>query len=142
MDDFWYKRYYEGDQIFKKGKVTVLEGPRRVGKTELIKKLISGLNSNIFSGSGDNLELQEILSSRRLTKIMHYLDGYNVVFIDEAQKIPEVGTALKILIDNSPEKIVIATGSASFDLANKVGEPLTDRKINDLRQLPGGTKRK
>ena len=129
MNDIWYKRHYEIEQIFTKGKVTVIEGPRRVGKTELT---IKNLEGKIFSGSGDNLEIKEMLSSKRQTNIMHYLDEYSVVFIDEAQKIPEIGTALKIIIDNSPEKIVIATGSASFDLSNKVGEPLTGRQIKRI----------
>ncbi|MCF8242541.1 MAG: ATP-binding protein [Melioribacteraceae bacterium] len=132
MSEIWFSRYYEKEKIFRKGKVTILEGPRRVGKTELVRKILSGRSEKIFTGSGDNFELQEIFSQKKLTKILNYLGGYDIVFIDEAQKITDVGAGLKLLVDNSPETIIIATGSASFDLSNKVGEPLTGRQIKRI----------
>lgn len=132
MSEIWFSRYYEKEKIFRKGKVTILEGPRRVGKTELVRKILSGRSGNIFTGSGDNFELQEIFSQKKLTKILNYLGGYDIVFIDEAQKITDVGAGLKLIVDNSPETIIIATGSASFDLSNKVGEPLTGRQIKRI----------
>lgn len=127
----WYERFYESpkEEFLRKGKVFVLEGPRRVGKTELMKKIIRGLEGKLFSGTGDDMQLSEILSSRNQRTIIANLGSYDVIFIDEAQKIPFIGMGLKILIDNSPDKIVIATGSASFDLTNKIGEPLTGRQI-------------
>ncbi|GBD88770.1 hypothetical protein BMS3Abin03_02711 [bacterium BMS3Abin03] len=131
MNDLWYKRYYECEikNVLKKGKVFVLEGPRRVGKTELIKRMLSSFSGKIFSGTGDDITIREILSSQRLQTLVSNFNNYDVIFIDEAQKIPSVGNGLKLLIDNLPDTIVIATGSASFDLSNKIGEPLTGRQI-------------
>lgn len=130
----WYKRYLEFQEssFFKKGKVSILYGPRRVGKTELIKKLISTQEKNVYSGTGDNLELREILSSQRLSRIKSVFGTYKTVFVDEAQRIPYVGIALKLLVDNFPEMTIIATGSSSFDLSTQLGEPLTGRNITRL----------
>lgn len=135
MESNWYSRYLESqkDSILKKGKVFVLYGPRRVGKTELIKKLIDGFNGKIFSGTGDNQEVRELLSSQKLSQLQTAFGSYQLIFIDEAQRIPEVGFGLKLLIDHFPEMIIVVTGSSSFDLLNKIGDPLTGR--NTLRNL-------
>ncbi len=130
----WYKRYLQNKQeiFLKKGKVSILYGPRRVGKTELLKKLISNFEGEIYIGTGDNLELREILSSQKLNTIITYFGNYDLVFIDEAQRIPEIGYALKLLIDNYPSMIIVVTGSSSFELSNKIGEPLTGRNITRI----------
>lgn len=127
----WYERYLENQQnsFLKKGKVFVLYGPRRVGKTELLKKLISNFEGEKYTGTGDNLELREILSSQKLNSITTYFGKYNLVFIDEAQRIPEIGFGLKLLVDHFPKMTIIVTGSSSFDLSKKIGEPLTGRHI-------------
>jgi hypothetical protein len=113
--------------------VFVLYGPRRVGKTELIKKMIGDFDGKIFTGTGDNQEVREILSTQKLSQLQTAFGGYQLVFIDEAQRIPEIGLGLKLLVDHFPEMIIIVTGSSSFDLSNKIGEPLTGR--NTLRNL-------
>lgn len=130
----WFERYLEKDinSLFRKGKVFVLYGPRRVGKTTLLQKLTSILNGKIYTGTGDNLELREILSSQKLSNIITHFGNYDVLFIDEAQRIPEIGFALKLLVDHFPEMLIIATGSSSFDLSNKIGEPLTGRNITRI----------
>ena len=130
----WYERYLENQQntFLKKGKVFILYGPRRVGKTELLKKLISGFKEKKYTGTGDNLELREILSSQKLNTITTYFAKYDLVFIDEAQRIPEIGYALKLLIDHFPEMEIVVTGSSSFELSNKIGEPLTGRNITRI----------
>lgn len=135
MESVWYNRYLESqtDTILKKGKVFVLYGPRRVGKTELIRMMIAGFNGKIFSGTGDNQEVRELLSAQKLSQLQTAFGSYQLLFIDEAQRIPEVGYALKLLIDHFPEMIILVTGSSSFDLSNKIGEPLTGR--NTLRNL-------
>jgi predicted AAA+ superfamily ATPase len=135
MELAWYNRYLESqtDTILKKGKVFVLYGPRRVGKTELIRKMISGFSGKLFSGTGDNQEIRELLSAQKLSRLQTAFGSYQMIFIDEAQRIPEVGFALKLLIDHFPETIILVTGSSSFDLSNKIGEPLTGR--NTLRNL-------
>ncbi|MGE0020767.1 MAG: ATP-binding protein [Draconibacterium sp.] len=130
----WYKRYLEktGNSFLTPGKVSVLYGPRRVGKTELLKKLISAFEGSIYSGTGDNLELREVLSSQELSKITTNFSKYELIFIDEAQRIPEIGFGLKLLIDNYPEKTIVVTGSSSFGLSKNIGEPLTGRNITRI----------
>ena len=126
----WLDRFYENteEKLLQKGKVFVLMGPRRVGKTELIKKLISQFNGKVFSGTGDNLDLREVLSSQRLSRINSALGAYDLIFIDEAQRIPDIGYSIKLLIDSSPDKTIVLTGSSSFELAGQLGEPLTGRQ--------------
>lgn len=135
MESAWYNRYLESqsDTILKQGKVFVLYGPRRVGKTELIRKMIVGFSGKTFTGTGDNQEVRELLSAQKLSQLQSAFGSYDLLFIDEAQRIPEVGYALKLLIDHFPEMIILVTGSSSFDLSNKIGEPLTGR--NTLRNL-------
>ena len=126
----WLDRFYENteEKLLQKGKVFVLMGPRRVGKTVLIKKLISQFNGKVFSGTGDNLDLREVLSSQRLSRINSALGAYDLIFIDEAQRIPDIGYSIKLLIDSSPDKTIVLTGSSSFELAGQLGEPLTGRQ--------------
>ena len=135
MESVWYNRYLETqvETVLRKGKVFVLYGPRRVGKTELIRKMISGFSGKTFSGTGDNQEIRELLSAQKLSLLQTAFGSYQLVFIDEAQRIPEVGYGLKLLIDHFPEMIIVVTGSSSFDLSNKIGEPLNGR--NTLRNL-------
>lgn len=78
--------------------------------------------------SGDNIRTQQILSSQDFNQILGYVEGYELLAIDEAQNIPNIGMGLKILVDQVPGLQVIATGSSSFELAGQVGEPLTGRK--------------
>lgn len=135
MESVWHNRYLENqtNTVLKKGKVFVLYGPRRVGKTELIKKITEGFSGRIFSGTGDNQEIRELLSAQKLSSLQTAFGSYDLIFIDEAQRIPEVGYGLKLLIDHFPDMIILVTGSSSFDLSNKIGEPLTGR--NTLRNL-------
>lgn len=130
MKSGWFNRFYENTEevLLQKGKVFVVYGPRRVGKTKLIEKLISQYKGKIYSGTGDNLDLREVLSTQRLQKIKSVMGQYDLIFIDEAQRIPHIGYSIKLLIDNLPEKIIILTGSSSFDLSGQLGEPLTGRQ--------------
>lgn len=126
----WIKRFYE-DKFYALatvGKVLVIYGPRQVGKTSLVNRMI-GDNKKIFKGDGNDTDLQEILGSLKLTAILNAFRGYEIVFIDEAQKIEPIGDALKLLVDHIPGIRVIASGSSSFDLSNKIGEPLVGRQI-------------
>jgi hypothetical protein len=124
-----YKRIYDNlSKLLKKGKVVVIYGPRRVGKTTLITNFIgkSKLKSKLVSG--DNIETRNVFSSQSLEIIKKYVEGYELLAIDEAQRIPDIGLGLKILVDNHPNLYVVITGSASLDLSYKVGEPLVGRK--------------
>ncbi len=127
----WIKRFYESDPsaLFKKGKVVILYGARRVGKTMLMEKLLAGSEGKIFKGSGDDFELVAILSSRKIETYRLFFSPYDVIFIDEAQYVPNIGACAKLLIDIFPEKSVILTGSSAFNLSQTVSEPLTGRSI-------------
>jgi len=110
-------------------KVTVIFGPRRVGKTTLLQRYLQQTRLKYKLDSGDNIRTQQILSSQDFAQILSYAEGYELLAIDEAQNIPNIGMGLKILVDQVPGIRVIATGSSSFELAGQVGEPLTGRKL-------------
>lgn len=106
----------------------VLYGPRQVGKTTLVNDIINELGLKTLILNGDQRGAWwESLTSRELSKITLLVSGYDAVFIDEAQRIPEIGLSIKILLDNFPQLKVIITGSSSLDLASKISEPLTGR---------------
>lgn len=122
-------RYYSDlGRFLKPNKVLVLYGPRQVGKTTLLNDYLASSAWKYRLDSGEDVRIQEILESRDFRTIKEYAAGYELLAIDEAQKVRGVGEALKILVDQVPGIRVIATGSSSFDLAGQVGEPLTGRK--------------
>jgi len=105
-------------------------GTRRVGKTFLLKAIEKKLDRQIIKLNGEDLDVQETLQNLRGANYRRIIGDANLVFIDEAQAIPEIGKVLKLMIDSFSELTIIATGSSSFDLLNKAGEPLTGRKIS------------
>lgn len=110
-----------------KSKVLVLYGARQVGKTTLIHETLRGFQGKILEINADNLPFLEGLSSRNLDQLKGLVSGYDLLFVEEAQRIPDIGINLKILHDQVPGLKIIATGSSSLDLANRVKEPLTGR---------------
>lgn len=115
-------------KLIKSGKALVIYGPRQVGKTTLLKGFLSKSKLKYKLDSGENMATQHILASQDFNRILEYAEGYDLIAIDEAQHVPQIGMAIKILVDNRPDLAVIATGSSSFDLAHNIGEPLTGRK--------------
>lgn len=112
----------------KKGHVTVLFGARRTGKTTLMHAMIKELaGEKILVGNGEDYDLSQVLASQRKESLASLVAGYEYFFLDEAQNVPGIGRSLKLLVDTQPNISVFATGSASFDLRNQVGEPLTGR---------------
>ena len=111
------------------GKVVVLYGPRQVGKTTLAKALLQTINRRTRYINADELLYRDALASQNRQTLDAVLADAEVLIIDEAQRVPDIGLNLKILIDNHPAITILATGSASFELANKVNEPLTGRKL-------------
>ncbi len=111
------------------GKVIVLYGPRQVGKTTLAQDLLPLVEQPTRFINADELIYREALASQNLQKLNEVLGDAELLIIDEAQRVPDIGLNLKILIDNNPHVTILATGSASFDLANKINEPLTGRKL-------------
>ncbi|HOW56117.1 MAG TPA: ATP-binding protein [Syntrophorhabdaceae bacterium] len=121
-------RMYKVKELLKPGKALIIYGPRRVGKTTLLTEFLSSTKFKSKLDSGDNIKTQQVLGSQDFSQIIEYASGYELIAIDEAQYIPNIGKGLKIIIDQVPDIMVIATGSSSFDLAGAVGEPLTGRK--------------
>lgn len=112
------------------GRVVCLFGARRTGKTILLKTIKGKLkNKKILDLHGQNLTVQEIFSSQRVETLREYTSGYDVILIDEAQNIPNAGLNLKLAVDTLPHLSFFVTGSSSFDLRNKLGEPLVGRSI-------------
>ena len=122
-------RYYNNlSELVRPGKVLIIYGPRRSGKTTLLDLLLKGVDLKYRIDSGDSIRIRNLFGSEDLTLLQEYAEGYELIVIDEAQNIRGIGLALKILIDHIPGLKVIATGSSSFDLEQQTGEPLTGRK--------------
>ena len=125
----YLRRFYDNlHPLLKPGRVLLLYGARQVGKTTLVESFLKDCPWKYRLDSGDNIRLRDIFSSQNFDRILEYVEGYELIVIDEAQNIPDIGTALKIVVDQAPGTRVIATGSSSFDISQKVGEPLTGRK--------------
>jgi len=114
--------------LLEPNKALVIYGPRRVGKTTLLERYLAETPFKYRHALGDDVPTQQLLSSLNVELIQEYLEGFELFAIDEAQYIPEIGRALKIIVDTIPGIYVIATGSSSFELAGQVGEPLAGRK--------------
>ena len=117
----------------KPQRVIGLFGARRTGKTkimEIIKaKIESEKGSKVLFVQGDNLDVAEVLSSRKISVLKDFLKNYNFLFIDEAQKVPHIGDSLKLIVDSIKNIKIFISGSSSLDLKQKVGEPLTGRSV-------------
>lgn len=122
------QRSYNLEELIKPNKVLIVYGPRRAGKTTLLTSFLTGTKLKYKLDSGDNIRIQQVLSSQDFGQIVEYASGYELIAIDEAQQIPNIGMGLKIIVDQIPNIMVIATGSSSFDLLGAIGEPLTGRK--------------
>ena len=123
-------RIYEDlDAYLKPAKVLVLFGPRQVGKTTLIQHYLAKTPYKYRLETGDNVQMQAILAIPHLAKLKEFVAGYELMVIDEAQKIQNIGNTLKLLVDQVPGLRIAVTGSSSFELAGQVGEPLTGRKM-------------
>ncbi len=126
-------------QIVKPGKVIIIYGPRRCGKTTLIEKYLEGISKKCLYVSGEDITIQNYLGSGSVEKLKDFVGKNELLVIDEAQKAKNIGLNLKLIIDHIKGLEVIATGSSSFDLARHVGEPLTGRKytlkIHPLAQM-------
>ncbi len=112
-----------------KGKIIIIYGARQVGKTTLSKEIVSSYGNDSKYINCEFLDNREFLSVASPERLKSFIGNYKIVILDEAQKIENIGLTLKILVDNFPNIQIIATGSSSFDLANKISEPLTGRAI-------------
>lgn len=116
------------DYLFQK-KTIVIYGARQTGKTTLLEEMLAPYRDETLFLNGDDADVRQLFSNLNATKLVPIIGKSKIVVIDEAQRIPETGLALKIIHDNFKNVQLIATGSSSFELANTIKEPLTGRKF-------------
>ena len=109
------------------GKAILLFGPRQCGKSTLVEQMLS--NKEHLYLNGDDADVREILTNTSAAKLRVRVGHHKIVFIDEAQRVPNIGLTLKLFTDQLKDVQVIATGSSAFELSSKVNEPLTGRKF-------------
>jgi predicted AAA+ superfamily ATPase len=107
-------------------KAIVLLGPRQVGKTTLIE--IIAKNKKTLWLNGDDPQTRLNLANANFQFLNQLISEYDVIVVDEAQRIENIGLSIKMLIDAKLNKQIILTGSSSLDLGNQINEPLTGRK--------------
>ena len=109
------------------GKAIIIMGPRQVGKTTLLKQMFTDSNDILWL-NGDEQDTRSLFENISATRLKYIFGQKKIVIIDEAQRIENIGLRLKLITEQISDIQLIATGSSSFDLANKVNEPLTGRK--------------
>jgi predicted AAA+ superfamily ATPase len=116
------------DSLFK-GKVLIIYGARQVGKTTLMREVERACNTPSLYLNCDEPDVRRALTDKTSTELRALIGTSKLVLIDEAQRVTNIGITLKLFVDAIPETQVIATGSSSFELSNRIVEPLTGRKI-------------
>ena len=114
------------NKLFK-GKAIIITGARQTGKTTLVHRVLDDQN-NIVHLNCDEPVVRESLTNANLADLQRVIGQNKIVFIDEAQRVKNIGLTLKLITDNIKEVQLIVTGSSSLDLANEINEPLTGRK--------------
>lgn len=109
-------------------KVVIVFGARRVGKTMLVKEILQHINEPVLYLNGEDINVHTKLANRSIENYKQLLGSYRFLYIDEAQKIPEIGLKLKLMVDEIEDLKIIISGSSSFDINKDAGEPLTGRK--------------
>ncbi len=112
-----------------KQKVVMLYGTRRVGKTTIIENIAAKYGKDALLMQGEDMQVAELLQKRTIANYRKLTAGKKIIIIDEAQAVPEIGKILKLMIDNVKGITIIVTGSSSFDLVYKTGEPLVGRNL-------------
>lgn len=115
------------EERMKPQKVMLVFGPRRVGKTFLLKQIVQSFKGKSLMLNGEDADSIAMLKPISIANYRHVLEGVDLLAIDEAQHIPDIGKKLKLIVDEVPGIRVIASGSSSFDLKNQAGEPLVGR---------------
>ena len=122
----------EIEMRLKPQKVLLLFGARRVGKTILVNQIVQDYNGKKLMLNGESMDTVRLLEERSTTHYRQLFSGIDLLCIDEAQHVPDIGMKLKLIIDEVPGIRVIGTGSSSFDLQNMAGEPLVGRSTQFL----------
>ena len=111
------------------GKAIIIIGARQVGKSTLFKMILEKRTEPILQLNCDEPEVKEMLSQVNSQELKLLIGKHKIVMIDEAQRVENIGLTLKLITDNFPEVQLLVTGSSSFELQNKLNEPLTGRKF-------------
>lgn len=109
------------------GKAIIVLGPRQTGKTTLIEKIAASVDDYLLLNGDDSIE-REKLETQNTETLRQIIGKKRVIFIDEAQRIKNIGLTLKIIIDQIKPEQIFVTGSSSLEIANEINEPLTGRK--------------
>ena len=109
-------------------KVVVISGARRTGKTILLKEIIKAIGQPYLILNGEDFNTSLLLSTKSVENYRQLVGSREYLFIDEAQKVTDIGNILKLMVDELPGLKIAVTGSSAFDLGNLTGEPLTGRK--------------
>jgi uncharacterized protein len=112
-----------------RNKTIIIYGARQTGKTTLLEQMLGPFRNETLFLNGDDADVRSMLTDLNATRLIPVIGNARIVVLDEAQRISEVGLALKIIHDNFKGVQLIATGSSSFELASKINEPLTGRKF-------------
>lgn len=120
------------------GKVIILIGPRQVGKTTLLRELADQAQRPVLWLNCDEPDDRADLQNTSSSQLRALVGANELVFIDEAQRVPSIGLTLKLMADQLPHVQVVATGSSALELAGGINEPLTGRKF-EYRLLPFST---
>lgn len=110
------------------GKVVILLGARRVGKTFILNDIMKETKEKFIYWNGEDFAVHDLLKQRSIRNYKNIIGDASLLIIDEAQHIPEIGFVLKLIVDSFEKLQIIVTGSSSFDISNRTGEPLTGRK--------------
>ena len=116
------------DKRLFKGKAILLFGPRQSGKSTLVESLLQAQQQSWLYLNGDEADVRAMLTNTTSTQLKSVAGNNKIVFIDEAQRVPNIGLTLKLFTDQLKDIQVIATGSSAFELSSQVNEPLTGRK--------------
>lgn len=112
-----------------RGKAVVIYGARQVGKTTLVRDILTHYPERTLYLNCDEPDIRAALADRTSTELRALIGRKTLIAIDEAQRVRNIGLTLKLLVDTFPDVQVIATGSSSFELSNTITEPLTGRKV-------------
>jgi uncharacterized protein len=113
----------------KPNKVVIILGARRVGKTVLLKQIMQKSDRRSIYLNAEDFYVREMLKERSIINYKTQFSGFERIYLDEAQSIPEIGLILKLIVDEIEGIEVIVTGSSAFDLLNRFGDPLTGRSF-------------
>ena len=112
-----------------RGKAIILTGPRQVGKTTLLRMLMNETDKKVLFWNCDEPDIRQRLTEPTSSQLKADIANADLVMIDEAQRVKNIGITLKLITDNAPETQIVVTGSSALELSNSINEPLTGRKF-------------